>query len=67
MISSSDGPVRAWTPGRSQPGRGPFIAELKGAVSPDLEGKLRCGRKDAGGDHLVTIVSEQVSDAYLAK
>ncbi len=46
------------------------IADRKGravAVAIDPRGKLHYGRDDAGGDHIVAVLGEQVSDTYLAK
>jgi 5-amino-6-(5-phosphoribosylamino)uracil reductase len=37
------------------------------AVAIDPGGKLHYGKDDAGGDHIVAVVGEQVSDAYLAE
>lgn len=37
------------------------------AVGIDPRGKLRYSRDEAGGDHLVTVLSQRVSDAYLAE
>jgi len=50
--------------------RRPYIADRKGrdiAVAVDARGKLHYGRDDAGSDHIVAVVGEQVSDSYLAE
>ena len=50
--------------------RGPHVADRKGrdlAVALDPRGVLHYGRDDAGGDHLVAVLGETVSDAYLAE
>ncbi|WP_267354094.1 MULTISPECIES: RibD family protein [unclassified Methylobacterium] len=46
------------------------MADRKGrdlAVAVDPQGKVHYGRDDAGGDHLVAVLGEGVSDAYLAE
>ena len=50
--------------------RRPHVADRKGrdlAVALDPRGALHYGRDDAGGDHIVAILGESVSDAYLAE
>lgn len=50
--------------------RGTYIADRKGrdlAVAIDPHGKLHYGRDNADGNHLVAVLGEQVSDAYLAE
>jgi 5-amino-6-(5-phosphoribosylamino)uracil reductase len=50
--------------------REPHVADRKGrdiAVAVDPHGKLHYGRDDAGGDHIVAILGEQVTDEYLAE
>src|SRR5579863_9112071 len=45
-----------------------FIAphqESTFAVALDASGRLRWQRREIGGDHLITLLTEQVSDAYL--
>ena len=47
-----------------------FIADRKGrslAVAVDPSGKLHYGQDHAGGDHVVAVIGEQVSDQYLAE
>lgn len=46
------------------------VGERKGrdlAVAIDPHGKVHYGRDDAGGDHVVAVLGEGVSDAYLAE
>jgi len=53
----------------SQPRR-THVADRRGrglAVAVDPHGRLRYGRDDAGGDHIVAVLGEQVADAYLAE
>ncbi|MFC5357988.1 dihydrofolate reductase family protein [Azospirillum himalayense] len=61
----------ARTPGYGGDGlREPHIADRKGravAVAMDPRGTLHYGQDNAGGDHIVAILGEQVSDAYLAE
>lgn len=50
--------------------RDPFVADRKGrnlAIALDPHGKLHYGRDDAGGDHIVAVVGDEVSDGYLAE
>ncbi len=50
--------------------RDPYIADWKGrdiAVAVDPRGSLHYGRDNAGGDHIVAVVGERVSDSYLAE
>jgi riboflavin biosynthesis pyrimidine reductase len=50
--------------------RDTHIADRKGramAVAIDPHGKLHYGQDDAGGDHIVAVLSERVSDDYLAE
>jgi riboflavin biosynthesis pyrimidine reductase len=49
---------------------GTYIADCKGrdiAVAIDPHGRLHCGRDNAGGDHIVAILGEQVPDSYPAE
>jgi riboflavin biosynthesis pyrimidine reductase len=46
------------------------IADRKGrnvAVAIDPHGKLHYGQDNAGGDHIIAVLSEEVSDNYLAQ
>src|SRR3712207_2027657 len=50
--------------------RSTHVADRKGrdlAVAVDPHGRLHYGRDEAGGDHIVAILGEQVSDGYLAE
>jgi 5-amino-6-(5-phosphoribosylamino)uracil reductase len=50
--------------------RRPHVADRKGrnlAVALDPRGVLHYGRDDAGSDHIVAVLGENVSDAYLAE
>jgi hypothetical protein len=50
--------------------RGAHIADRRGrdvAVAVDRRGKLHYGQDHAGGDHIVAVLGEQVSDRYLAE
>ncbi|GLV54199.1 2-hydroxy-3-oxopropionate reductase [Dictyobacter sp. S3.2.2.5] len=50
--------------------REPFIGNRNGrdvAVVIDLQGKLHYGQDHADGDHIIAILSENVSDDYLAE
>ncbi len=50
-------------------GKDDFVApheERSYAIALDPSGKLNWGRRDITGDHIITILSEQVSDSYLA-
>jgi 5-amino-6-(5-phosphoribosylamino)uracil reductase len=50
--------------------RSTHFADRKGrdlAVAVDPHGRLHYGRDDAGGDHIVAILGEKVSDEYLAE
>jgi hypothetical protein len=50
--------------------RRPHVADRKGrdlAVALNPRGVLHYGRDDAGGDHIVAVLGENVSDAYLAE
>jgi riboflavin biosynthesis pyrimidine reductase len=50
--------------------RSPHVADRGGrdvAVAIDSHGRLHYGRDDAGGDHIVAILGEQVADEYLAE
>ncbi|HYD69300.1 dihydrofolate reductase family protein [Azospirillum sp.] len=62
---------RTRTPARAGTGlRDTYIADRKGravAVAIDPHGKLRYGQDNAGGDHIVAVLGEQVSDDYLAE
>ncbi|PWC38782.1 5-amino-6-(5-phosphoribosylamino)uracil reductase [Azospirillum sp. TSO22-1] len=62
---------KARTPGFAGNGvRDTHIAERKGhavAVAIDPHGRLHYGQDNAGGDHIVAVLGEQVSDDYLAE
>lgn len=50
--------------------REPHVADRKGrnlAVAIDPSGRVHYGRDNIGGDHIVAVLGEQVSDAYLAE
>ncbi|WP_245444285.1 hypothetical protein [Microvirga sp. KLBC 81] len=50
--------------------RAPHVADRRGrdvAVAVDPHGRLHYGRDDAGGDHIVAVLGEQVADEYLAE
>jgi riboflavin biosynthesis pyrimidine reductase len=50
--------------------RGTYVADRAGrkiAVAIDPKGKLHYGQDNAGGDHIVAVLGEQVSDDYLAE
>jgi riboflavin biosynthesis pyrimidine reductase len=50
--------------------RAPHFADRRGrdvAVAMDPHGRLHYGRDDAGGDHIVAVLGEQVTDEYLAE
>jgi len=50
--------------------RSTHVADRHGrdlAVAVDPHGRLHYGRDDAGGDHIVAILGEQVTDEYLAE
>lgn len=50
--------------------RDTYIADRRGrdlAVAVDPHGKLHYGRDEADGNHLVAVLGEQVSDAYLTE
>jgi riboflavin biosynthesis pyrimidine reductase len=50
--------------------REPHVANRNGrklAVTIDPSGRVHYGKDNVGGDHVVTILGEQVSDAYLAE
>ena len=50
--------------------RATHIADRKGrnvAVAIDPHGKLHYGRDEAGGDHIIAVLSEAVSDDYLSE
>lgn len=50
--------------------RGTHVAERKDrdlAIAIDPHGKVHYGQDNAGGDHLVAVLGEGVSDAYLAE
>jgi riboflavin biosynthesis pyrimidine reductase len=69
MEDFAEGPARA---PRAVSGdlRGTYVADRKGrdlAVAVDPHGKLHYGRNNAGGDHIVAVLGEQVPDAYLAE
>ncbi|WP_074078475.1 dihydrofolate reductase family protein [Microvirga massiliensis] len=69
MEAYAEGTAR--TP-RALPGnlRSTHAADRKGrdvAVAIDPHGKLHYGQDNAGGDHIVAVLGEQVSDEYLAE
>jgi hypothetical protein len=50
--------------------RATHIADRKGrnvAVAIDPHGKLHYGQANAGGDHIIAVLSEEVSDNYLVE
>lgn len=50
--------------------RDTYLADRKGrslAVAIDPHGKLHYGKDNAGGDHIVAVLSQRVSDEYLAE
>lgn len=50
--------------------REPYVANRKGrklAVAIDPAGRVHYGKDHVGGDHVVAVLGEQVSDAYLAE
>ncbi|ACL60960.1 dihydrofolate reductase family protein [Methylobacterium nodulans] len=50
--------------------RGTHVADRKGrdlAVAIDPHGKVHYGQDDVGGDHVVAVLGEGVTDAYLAE
>ncbi|KLK91360.1 5-amino-6-(5-phosphoribosylamino)uracil reductase [Microvirga vignae] len=50
--------------------RAPHVADRKGrnvAVAIDPHGRLHYGSDNAGSDHIVTVIGEQVTDEYLAE
>lgn len=50
--------------------RQPHIADRQGrklAITIDPSGRVHYGKDNVGGDHVVAILGEQVSDAYLAE
>ena len=58
-VKSSGGPLRAI-----------YVADRKGrdvAVAIDPHGKLHYGQDNAGGDHIIAVLSENVSHDYLAE
>jgi riboflavin biosynthesis pyrimidine reductase len=49
--------------------RGTYVADRRGrdiAVAIDPHGRLHYGKDHAGGDHIVAVLGEQVTDEYLA-
>jgi len=47
-----------------------YVADRRGrdvAVGIDPHGRLHYGRDNAGGDHIIAVLGQQVSDAYLAE
>jgi riboflavin biosynthesis pyrimidine reductase len=57
---------------RTVPGnlRRTYVGDRKGrgiAVAIDPHGKLHYGKDDVGGDHIVAVLGEQVTDEYLAR
>lgn len=50
--------------------REPHLAERQGrklAIAIDPSGRVHYGKDNVGGDHVVAVLGEQVSDAYLAE
>jgi riboflavin biosynthesis pyrimidine reductase len=50
--------------------RNAYVADRKGrnfAIAIDPSGRVHYGRDNIGGDHIVAVLGEQVSDAYLAE
>lgn len=50
--------------------RNPYVADRNDrnlAIAIDPSGRVHYGRDNIGGDHIVTVLGEQVSDAYLAE
>ncbi|MBB3610584.1 dihydrofolate reductase family protein [Rhizobium sp. BK602] len=50
--------------------RTPYVANRNGrnlAIAIDPSGRLHYGRDNIGGDHIVAVLGEQVSDAYLSE
>jgi 5-amino-6-(5-phosphoribosylamino)uracil reductase len=50
--------------------RSTYVADRNGrdvAVAIDPHGKLHYGQDNAGGDHIIAVLSERVSDKYLAE
>ena len=50
--------------------REPYIGNREGrslAIAIDPSGRVHYGKDHTGGDHIVAVVGEQVSDAYLAE
>jgi riboflavin biosynthesis pyrimidine reductase len=50
--------------------RSTYVADRKGrkvAVAIDPHGRLHYGQDNAGGDHIISVLSEEVSDNYLAE
>lgn len=50
--------------------REPFLGARNGrklAIAIDPKGRVHYGGDDLGGDHILTVLGEQVSDAYLAE
>ncbi|TGP13117.1 5-amino-6-(5-phosphoribosylamino)uracil reductase, partial [Mesorhizobium sp. M1D.F.Ca.ET.234.01.1.1] len=47
-----------------------YVADRKGrdvAVGIDPHGRLHYGQDNAGGDHIIAVLGQHVSDAYLAE
>jgi len=69
MEGYAKGTARA--PGAIRDGlRAPHVADRRNrdvAVAIDPHGRLHYGRDDAGGDHIVAVLGEQVADEYLAE
>ena len=50
--------------------RAPYVANRQGrnlAIAIDPSGKVHYGKDNIGGDHVVAVLGEQVSDAYLTE
>lgn len=69
MEAFAKGKARAFPPTAGDL-RGTHIAGRKGrdvAVAVDPHGRLHYGQDNAAGDHVIAVLGEQVSDAYLAE
>ncbi len=75
--SSAGKPWRKWPRGANEPSavdsplaREPHLGQRNGrnlAVAIDPSGRVHYGQDNVGGDHVVAVLGEQVSDAYLAE
>jgi riboflavin biosynthesis pyrimidine reductase len=66
MAKGRERPVAVNAP----PGREPHLGHRNGrnlAVAIDPSGRVHYGQDNVGGDHVVAVLGEQVSDAYLAE